>query len=64
MGTVWDITPSFGLRGQFNYEADARTAAAAPDLLEAGSLMLGLHYCDCDFCRMMIKAIAKARGEA
>ena len=43
-GMGWDITPPSGVRGQFQYEADARKAAAAPDLLAACEWML--EHCD------------------
>ena len=46
------------------YKANARLIAAAPETTEALELMLGLHDCDCDFCRMAHKALAKAKGKA
>ena len=67
-GMGWDITPPSGVRGQFQYEADARKAAAAPELLAACEWML--EHCDqggvvgkepCDNARA---AIAKAGGAA
>ena len=45
-GMGWDIDgPPAGLRGAFRLEADARLAAAAPDMLEAAESSLQGSLC-------------------
>ena len=75
----WDITPSPGIRGQFEYEADARKSAASPEMLDVlERINAGDPICShashwrgvvddwdvhTDLCKAMNAAIAKAKGE-
>ena len=71
-GMGWDVDgPPHGMRGMFLLEADARLAAAAPDLLAALEVVLERHelperfpICLCGICNLSRAAIAKAKGEA
>ena len=70
----WEVRDRFYVHGKHlvaevdvrhgKAEANASFIAAAPDMEKALELMLGLHDCDCDFCRMAHEALAKARGRS